>query len=72
LSRALSEYAGRPVKLKIEIGIPVAETPAQSVAREAEERQQAAVKSIEEDGLVRALKEKFGAEVVADSVRPNS
>jgi DNA polymerase-3 subunit gamma/tau len=72
LSKALSEYAGRPVKLKIEFGVPLAETPAQSVVREAEERQQAAVKSIEEDGLVRALKEKFGAEVVADSVRPNS
>lgn len=72
LARALSEYAGRPVKLKIEIGVPASETPAQSVAREAEERQQAAVKSIEEDSLVKALKEKFGAEVVADSVRPNS
>jgi DNA polymerase III subunit gamma/tau len=72
LAEALSEYSGRPVKLKIEIGVPDSETPAQSVAREAEERQQAAVKSIEEDGLVRALKEKFGAEVVADSVRPNS
>jgi DNA polymerase-3 subunit gamma/tau len=72
LAKALSEYAGRPVKLKIQIGVPVAETPAQSVAREAEERQQAAVKSIEEDSLVRALKEKFGAEVVTESVRPNS
>jgi DNA polymerase-3 subunit gamma/tau len=72
LARALSEYAGRPVKLKIEIGITATETPAQSVAREAEERRQAAVKSIQEDSLVRALKEKFGAEVVTDSVRPNS
>lgn len=71
LAEALSEFAG-PVKLKIEIGIPTAETPAQSVARAAEQRQQEAVKSIEEDGLVQALKEKFGAEVVTDSVRPNS
>ncbi len=72
LSEALSEYAGRPVKLKIEIGVPATETPAQTVAREAGERQQAAVKSIEEDSLVQALKEKFGAEVVTESVRPNS
>jgi DNA polymerase-3 subunit gamma/tau len=72
LSEALSEYAGRPVKLKIEIGVPATETPAQSTARAAGERQQAAVKSIEEDSLVQALKEKFGAEVVTDSVRPNS
>lgn len=72
LSKALSEYSGRPVRLKIEIGVPVAETPAQAVARAADERQQAAVKSIEEDSLVKALKEKFGAEVVVDSVRPNS
>jgi DNA polymerase-3 subunit gamma/tau len=72
LAEALSESASRPLKLKIEIGTPAGETPAQSVVRETGERQQAAVKSIAEDNLVQSLKEKFGAEVVADSVRPNS
>jgi DNA polymerase-3 subunit gamma/tau len=71
LAEALSKHAGKNIRLKIEIGKPAAETPAQTVVRQAAESQQAAVESIEQDGLVRALKEKFDAEVIVDSVRPN-
>jgi DNA polymerase-3 subunit gamma/tau len=71
LAEALTKYAGKSITLKIEIGKPSAETPAQTVVRQAEETQQAAVQSIQQDGLVRALQEKFDAEVIVDSVRPN-
>jgi DNA polymerase-3 subunit gamma/tau len=70
LGDILSDYLGRKVQLKIEIGEPSKETPAREAARQADERQQAAVKSIEEDQVVRALKEKFDAEVQSDSIRP--
>jgi DNA polymerase-3 subunit gamma/tau len=71
LAEALTKYAGKSITLKIEIGKPSAETPAQTVVRQTEETQQAAVQSIQQDGLVRALQEKFDAEVIVDSVRPN-
>jgi DNA polymerase-3 subunit gamma/tau len=71
LAEALTRYAGKSITLKIEIGKPSVETPAQTVVRQAEESQQAAVQSIQQDGLVRALQEKFDAEVIVDSVRPN-
>jgi DNA polymerase-3 subunit gamma/tau len=70
LAGILSDYLGRKVSLKIEVGEPPKETPAREMARQADERQQAAVKSIEEDQIVRALKEKFDAEVQPDSIRP--
>lgn len=70
LADILSEFLGRKINLKIEVGEPVKETPAREMARQADERQQAAVKSIEEDQIVQALKEKFGAEIQPDSIRP--
>ncbi|HEX7027072.1 MAG TPA: DNA polymerase III subunit gamma/tau C-terminal domain-containing protein, partial [Gammaproteobacteria bacterium] len=70
LADILSEFLSRKINLKIEVGEPVKETPAREMARQADERQQAAVKSIEEDQIVQALKEKFGAEIQPDSIRP--
>lgn len=70
LAGILCDYLGRKISLKIEIGEPLKETPAREIARQVDERQQAAVKSIEEDQIVRALKEKFDAEVQPDSIRP--
>ena len=46
------------------------ETPAQAEAREKDERQLQAEKSIEEDSFVQAMKETFNAEVIPGSVRP--
>ncbi|MCW8831580.1 MAG: DNA polymerase III subunit gamma/tau, partial [Gammaproteobacteria bacterium] len=52
-------------------GRPV-ETPAQSQARETNERQQQAEASIEGDSFVQAMKENFNAEIVPGSVKPVS
>ena len=70
LQDALSEFLGDRVKLTITLGKPASETPAQTAARNVAERQQAAEQSIDEDPVVKALKENFDAEVVPNSVRP--
>jgi DNA polymerase-3 subunit gamma/tau len=70
LEQALGEALGREVRLTIEVGKVESETPAARDAREADERQQAAEKSIASDPHVQALREAFGAEVEPGSVRP--
>ena len=71
LQQALGEYFDADIRLEIEVGADSAqETPAQAQAREQDERQQQAEKSIEEDGFVQAMKQTFNAEVIPGSVRP--
>ena len=71
LQQALGEYFDADIRLVIELGKPAAaETPAQAEAREKDERQVQAERSIEEDGFVQAMKQNFNAEVVPGSVRP--
>ena len=71
LQQALGEYFDTSIRLEIEIGADTTqETPAQAEAREKDERQLQAEKSIEEDSFVQAMKETFNAEVIPGSVRP--
>ena len=80
LKHALCEYFDKDLRLeivvntveKVEASGAQIETPAQSQARETQERQQQAEVSIEEDSFVRALKENFDAEIVPGSVKPVS
>ncbi|MDA3868760.1 MAG: DNA polymerase III subunit gamma/tau [Gammaproteobacteria bacterium] len=82
LQQALCEYFDRDLRLEIvvakaatAVAEPVdgrIETPAQSQARETNERQRRAESSVEEDGFVQALKENFNAEIVPGSVKPVS
>ena len=73
LQQALGEYFDTDIRLVIETGTDGGhETPAQAEAREKDERQQQAEKSIEEDGFVQAMKETFNAEVIPGSVRPTA
>mgnify|MGYP001827547323 CR=1 FL=1 len=73
LQQALGEYFDADIRLEIETSTDVGhETPAQAEAREKDERQQQAEKSIEEDGFVQAMKETFNAEVIPGSVRPTA
>jgi hypothetical protein len=58
------------IKLKIQTGIVPSETPAQNKSRQNEERQKAAVASIEGDENVQMMKEMFGATVSTDAVQP--
>ena len=71
LQKALSEYFDADIRLVIDTDAESRhETPAQAEAREKDERQLQAEKSIEEDGFVQAMKETFNAEVIPGSVRP--
>ncbi|MBT8128717.1 MAG: DNA polymerase III subunit gamma/tau [Gammaproteobacteria bacterium] len=73
LQQALGEYFDADIRLEIETSTDDSrETPAQAEAREKNERQQQAEKSIEEDGFVQAMKETFNAEVIPGSVRPTA
>ncbi len=70
LQEALSNYLGEKIKLEISVGEATTESPAQTAARNVAEKQQAAEQSIEQDPMVQALKDNFGAEIVPNSVRP--
>lgn len=72
LKQALETYYGRPTKVTVRIGKPTVETPLQEKNRERDERQQAAVQSINSDPNVQALREKFNARVNPETIRPKS
>ncbi|HEY8507777.1 MAG TPA: DNA polymerase III subunit gamma/tau C-terminal domain-containing protein, partial [Steroidobacteraceae bacterium] len=71
LAKALSRYYGETVRLEIEAQLPPgAETPAQAEQRALAEQTDSARQALEADPGLRALRERFGATVVPDSVRP--
>ena len=49
---------------------PLAETPAQAVERAVQQQASAALAALEADPTVRALRERFDATIVSESVRP--
>jgi len=70
LARALSRVLGAEVQLQIELAEEATQTPARELAQAAEERLQAARVELENDPTVRALKERLGATLIADSIKP--
>ena len=72
LKQALEAYYRRSLKVTVRIGKPPVETPLQERNRERDERQQAAVQSINSDPNVQALREKFNARVSPETIRPKS
>jgi DNA polymerase-3 subunit gamma/tau len=70
LAQALARYFGAAVRLEIEVRDSPAETPARSSERVQAERRAQARAVFEADATVGALKERFGATVLADTVRP--
>jgi DNA polymerase-3 subunit gamma/tau len=70
LARALSRVLGGDVRLQIEVAEALTQTPARELAQAAEERLQAARVELENDPTVRALKERLGATLIADSIKP--
>ena len=70
LARALSRVLGTDVQLQIELAEEATQTPARELAHVAEQRLQAARVELENDPTVRALKERLGATLIADSVKP--
>ena len=72
LQQALQNYFGEPINLEFSTaaGAQAQHTPAVIDKRQAENRQQAAVDSINADPNVQRIQESFNAQVVTDSVRP--
>ncbi len=83
LQQALGEYFNIDAKLEINVvsknesgsksGVESSmksETPAQTIQRETDQRQQQAVEAINEDSFTQSLKENFNAEIIPGSVKP--
>jgi DNA polymerase-3 subunit gamma/tau len=70
LTQALARHVGAPVRLEIELAAAAVSTPARLQEQAEAERQARARAAFETDPTVGALRERFGANVLADSVRP--
>ncbi len=70
LKQAIDTQLGLVARLSIRIGKPASETPAKERNRLQDERQQTAVRAIQEDPNVQALQDRFGARVNQNSIRP--
>ncbi|MBK8816847.1 MAG: DNA polymerase III subunit gamma/tau [Methylococcaceae bacterium] len=70
LQQALQDYRGAPIKLSITIVQAELETPAAQLAKDKENRQQAAVDAINSDANVEALKEYFDARILPGTIEP--
>jgi DNA polymerase III subunit gamma/tau len=69
-AQALSRYLGSTVRLEIEVRENAPATPARSTERAEADRRAQAHAAFEADPTVAALKERFGASVLSDTVRP--
>jgi len=70
LAQALSKYYGEPVRVEFEVAGITAETPAQAGQRASQEELEAARRALDADPGARALRERFGATLIPDTVRP--
>jgi DNA polymerase III subunit gamma/tau len=70
LAQALSRHFGAAVRLEFQGVAPGAETPAQAQRRASEAELAAARRSFETEPGVQGLRERFGATVLSDTVRP--
>ncbi|WP_305908282.1 DNA polymerase III subunit gamma/tau [Methylomarinum sp. Ch1-1] len=71
LQKALQDYFGKPLKLRITTQKTDNITPAVQHQRDREQRQQAAVDAIDADQNVQVLNEQFGARVMSGTIEPN-
>jgi DNA polymerase-3 subunit gamma/tau len=70
LAQALSRHFGETVRLEFEAPPAGSETPAQAEQRASAEELDSARRAFEADAGVQALRERFGATVLPDTVRP--
>ena len=71
LAQALSRHLGEPVRVEVDLGQAVLDTPARQEQQQAQQKLSAARESLESDPAVLALQERFGASLKPESVRPN-
>lgn len=69
---ALSEALGQAVGVSLELVPELADTPEKRRLRITKERQLQAEQAIEQDPIVKQLKDRFGASIVAGSIRPHT
>jgi len=70
LAQALSRHFGTPVRLEFNAVAAGAETPAAQARRASDAELEAARRAFEADPAVQGLRERFGATVLPESVRP--
>jgi DNA polymerase-3 subunit gamma/tau len=70
LAQALSRFYGEPVRLEFQSVAGAVETPAQAQRRASDEELASARRAFEDDAGVKGLRERFGATVLPDTVRP--
>jgi DNA polymerase III subunit gamma/tau len=70
LAQALGRYWGQPIRLEFEMATSGIETPAQAEQRASIEDLEAARRSFESDPGVQGFRERFGATLLPDTVRP--
>lgn len=70
LAHALSKYFGEPVRLEFESAAMGAVTPAAAEERSSQQELESARRALESDPGVQGLRERFGATLLPDSVRP--
>jgi len=71
LSQALSRALGETVRVEIELAQAPVDTPARAEQRAADAELDEARRSLESDATIRGFKEKFGASLKTDSVKPH-
>jgi DNA polymerase-3 subunit gamma/tau len=72
LAKVLSQYFGESLSVDISVGKAEIESPMQTESRRADERLAAERAKLEADPNVQALKDLFGAELNAESIRLHS
>jgi len=70
LQQALIEYLGRPLKVRFELAKNELDTPAETVGRLRQERQDQAAVSISQDSFIRDAIESLDASLVESSIKP--
>jgi DNA polymerase-3 subunit gamma/tau len=70
LASALSAYAGEPLRLQIELASDAPVTAARERDREADARLASARAALEEDPNIKALRDRMGATIFTESIRP--
>ncbi|MBM4198606.1 MAG: hypothetical protein FJ198_02800, partial [Gammaproteobacteria bacterium] len=71
LAQALSRHTGEPLRVEVEAAAAPVETPARAEQRAVDQQFDAARRSLEADPTVRGFKEKFGATLKSETVKPH-
>lgn len=70
IANAISKHLGQKIIVRIKVGTPGGETPAERIQREEKERQLKAEADIKDDANVRTLVDQFDGRVNEKSIRP--